>query len=360
MNSAKSIFNRVQDKKLGKKGRLKPMAIDYRFEAPELVRDFLQYHETIKNHSMRTVDGYYIDLRLFLRYIKWDHELVPRDMPFEEIPIRDVDIAFMRAIKKADIYNFLSWLARDRQGKKQLGLGVPARARKLVAVRSFFDYLVFKRDLLEVNPAADIDSPHLRKTLPVYLTEANAVKLLDAVQGPYFERDFCMLLLLLSCGMRVSELAGLNVSDFNGETIRVLGKGNKERALFLSPACQQAVRDYLAVRDGEHVLPQDKDALFLSRNHRRISVDSIQTLVKKTAAAAGLDAKRYSPHKLRHTAATLMLQNGVDVRTLQEVLGHESLNTTQIYTHIDNDGLRTAARANPIGRYKRTAAEDEE
>ncbi len=330
------------------------MSMDYRSEAPQLVRDFLQYHETIRNHSVRTVDGYYVDLRLFFRYIKWDHELVSRDTPFEEISIRDVDIAFIRAIKKADIYNFLSWLARDRKGKQQMGLGVPARARKLVAVRSFFDYLVLKRNLLEVSPAADIDAPRLRKTLPVYLTEMNAVKLLDAVHGPYAERDFCMLLFMLSCGMRVSELAGINMKDITGgETVRILGKGNKERILYLNPACQQALKDYLAVRDGTNVHPEDKEALFLSRNHRRISVDSIQALVKKTASAAGLDAKRYSPHKLRHTAATLMLQNGVDVRTLQEVLGHESLNTTQIYTHIDNDGLRTAARANPIGQYKK-------
>ena len=328
-------------------------AVDYRLEAPELIRDFLQYHETIKNHSTRTVDAYYIDLRLFLRFVKWNRELVPQDTPFADIAIRDVNLDFIRAIKKADIYDFLSWLARDRHGKKQMGLSVSARARKLVAVRSFFDYLLLKRELISSNPAADIDAPRLRKTLPVYLNEPDAVKLLDAVRGPYAERDFCMLLLLLSCGMRVSELAGLNLKDVNGETVRVLGKGNKERILYLNPACQQAIQDYLSVRDETNVHPKDQDALFLSRNHRRISVDSIQILVKRTCSAAGLDPERYSPHKLRHTAATLMLQNGVYVRTLQEVLGHESLNTTQIYTHIDNEGLRTAARANPIGRYKK-------
>ena len=186
-------------------------AVDYRLEAPELVRDFLQYHETIKNHSIRTVDAYYIDLRLFLRFVKWNHELVPQDTPFAEIAIRDINLDFIHAIKKADIYDFLSWLARDRQGKKQMGLSVPARARKLVAVRSFFDYLLLKRELIASNPAADIDAPRLRKTLPVYLNEPDAVKLLDAVRGPYAERDFCILLLLLSCGMRVSELAGLNL-----------------------------------------------------------------------------------------------------------------------------------------------------
>lgn len=323
-------------------------AVDYRLEAPELIRDFLQYHETIKNHSTRTVDAYYIDLRLFLRFVKWNRELVPQDTPFADIAIRDVNLDFIRAIKKADIYDFLSWLARDRHGKKQMGLSVSARARKLVAVRSFFDYLLLKRELISSNPAADIDAPRLRKTLPVYLNEPDAVKLLDAVRGPYAERDFCMLLLLLSCGMRVSELAGLNLKDVNGETVRVLGKGNKERILYLNPACQQAIQDYLSVRDETNVHPKDQDALFLSRNHRRISVDSIQILVKRTCSAAGLDPERYSPHKLRHTAATLMLQNGVDVRTLQEVLGHESLNTTQIYTHIDNEGLRTAAA--PIHR----------
>ena len=329
------------------------MAADYRHEAPELIRDFLQYHETIRNHSVRTVDAYYVDLRLFFRYIKWDHGLVPQDTPFEEILIDDVDLDFIRAIKKADIYNFLSWLSRDRPGKKQPGLGVAARARKLVSVRSFFSYLELKRNLLAVNPAADIDPPRLRKSLPVYLTEPDAEKLLDAVHGPYAERDFCMLLLLLSCGMRVSELVGLDITDITDETVRVLGKGNKERILYLNPACRQAIADYLAVREETNVLQKDKNALFLSRNHRRVSVDTVENLVKKASLTAGLDAKRYSPHKLRHTAATLMLQNGVDVRTLQEVLGHESLNTTQIYTHIDNDGLRTAARANPIGKYKK-------
>lgn len=329
------------------------MSADYRHEAPELIRDFLQYHETIRNHSVRTVDAYYIDLRLFFRYLKWDHELVPKDTVLEDIPIDDIDLSFIRAIRKADIYNFLSWLARDRPGKKQAGLGVAARARKLVSIRSFFEYLVLKRDLLSVNPAADIDPPRLRKSLPIYLTQNDATKLLDAVSGPYAERDFCILMLLLSCGMRVSELVGLDITDITDETVRILGKGNKERILYLSPACQQAIADYLLVRDGTNVHPKDKNALFLSRNHRRISVDAVQNLVKKVSFSAGLDAKRYSPHKLRHTAATLMLQNGVDVRTLQEVLGHESLNTTQIYTHIDNDGLRTAARANPIGNYKK-------
>ena len=336
------------------------MSIDYRQEAPELVRNFLQYHETIKNHSVQTVDAYYLDLRLFLRYIKWSHELVDRDTPFDEIPIRDIDLSFIRAIPKADIYDFLSWLARDREGKHQLGIGVAARARKLVAVRSFFDYLVLKRNLMESNPAADIDAPRLRKTLPVYLTESNAFKLLDAVQGPYEERDFAMLMLLLSCGLRVSELANLNLKDLTKDTIRVLGKGNKERILYLSPACKDALEEYLAVRDDTNVSEKDQDALFLSRNHRRISVDTVQKLVKKTAAAAGLDAERYSPHKLRHTAATLMLQHGVDVRTLQEVLGHESLNTTQIYTHVDNEGLRTAAMSNPVGHYHKKSEQEQE
>ena len=223
-----------------------------------------------------------------------------------------------------------------------------------------FFLLILGGTLLLMLPCAT-NGPGGAPFLDALFTATDAVKLLDAVRGPYAERDFCILLLLLSCGMRVSELAGLNLKDINGETVRVLGKGNKERILYLNPACQQAIRDYLLVRDGTNVQPKDQDALFLSRNHRRISVDSIQILVKRTCSAAGLDPERYSPHKLRHTAATLMLQNGVDVRTLQEVLGHESLNTTQIYTHIDNEGLRTAARANPIGRYKKQeSANDEE
>ena len=316
------------------------MKTDYRLEAPELVRDFLQYHETILNHSVRTVDSYYIDLRLFLRYIKWNHELVPADTPFEEISIRDVDRAFLSAIKKADIYNFLSWLARDRKGKKQMGIVVSARARKLVAIRSFFNYLVLKRNLLEQNPAADIDAPRMRKSLPIYLTESNAVKLLDAVQGPYAERDFCMLLLLLSCGMRVSELAGLNLKDITSDTVRVLGKGNKERLVPLNNKAKDEIRIY--TKTHRAAIPKAKgyeDVLFLNKKGKALSRVMVFNIIKELALKAGIN-KTVSPHTLRHSFASHLVNGGADIRAVQDMLGHESILTTEIYTHLDNTFLR--------------------
>lgn len=194
----------------------------------------------------------------------------------------------------------------------------------------------------------DLDAPRMKKSLPKYLDLDSSIQLLESVDGPFRERDYCILTLFLNCGLRISELIGLNISDLRGDQLRVLGKGNKERILYLNPACVQAIQDYIAARNQERAI--DKNALFLSRRRTRISKAAVEKLVKKYLLKAGLDSTQYSPHKLRHTAATLMLQNGVDVRTLQELLGHENLNTTQIYTHVTNENLRLAAKANPLGQ----------
>ena len=178
-----------------------------------------------------------------------------------------------------------------------------------------------------------------------------SVSLLQSVDGANRERDYCILTLFLNCGLRISELVGLNINDVRGDQLRVLGKGNKERIVYLNEACQQAIQDWLAVRENQAVT--DKNALFITRKHTRITTAAVHKLVKKHISAAGLDSSQYSSHKLRHTAATLMLQNGVDVRTLQEVLGHDHLNTTQIYTHVASDDLKTAAEANPLARLKK-------
>ena len=165
-------------------------------------------------------------------------------------------------------------------------------------------------------------------------------------------------MLFISCGLRVSELVSLNVHDIYEDHLRVLGKGNKERVVFFGDGCREAIDDYLAVRNNEKVAEKDKDALFISQKNCRFGVRGVQQMVEKKLSLAGLDATRYSPHKLRHTAATLMLKNGVDTRALQEVLGHSNLNTTQIYTHLDNAALHEAAMANPIGRRKRSESEE--
>ncbi len=318
--------------------------LDYRVEAPALIRDFLVYHETIQGHSRRTVDEYFLDLRNFFRFLKRDKRLVSEKIPFEEIPIDDINIQLAGSVTLTDVYSFMNFLSRDR------GLNNASRARKVATIRSFYKYLTNKAKLLEVNPVQELDSPRPRKALPRYLDLNESLELLKAVEGPNAARDYCILTLFLNCGLRISELVGLNKTDVRGDQLRVLGKGNKERVLFLNDACQRALADWMVERDAMTLL--DKNALFVTRRRQRITTAAVHKLVKKYLAAAGLDSTQFSAHKLRHTAATLMLQNGVDVRTLQEVLGHDHLNTTQIYTHVDSDDLRVAARANPLAGVK--------
>lgn len=339
--------------------------MDYRTQAPTILRDFLAYHETIQGHSRKTVDEYYLDLRTFFRYIKLEKGLVPRSMPMDEISIDDVDLELVRSVGLADVYAYLSFLSRDRAKSPRSphggrGLMASTRARKVATIRSFYKYLVSKAKLLEENPVQELDSPRQRQSLPRFLTLDECIQLLDSIDGENAQRDLCIITLFLNCGIRISELVGLNLSDVQGERLRVLGKGNKERIVYLNAACQSALADWLEVRS--HSGATDPHALFITRKHSRITKAGVHYMLKRRLSAAGLDSSKYSAHKLRHTAATLMLQNGVDVRTLQEVLGHEHLNTTQIYTHVDSDSLRTAAQANPLGARKRrerpTAAPD--
>lgn len=330
--------------------------INYQTDAPDILREFLAYHETVKAHSKRTVDEYFLDLRNFFRYLKQVRDPLLKDIPLDQINIMDVDLDFVASVTLTDIYAYLTYLSRDRaqhhnSSNSDYGLSASSRARKLATIRSFYNYLTNKKHLLRENPVKDIDSPKLRKTLPKYLTLDQSTELLDAVDGKNQERDYCILTLFLNCGLRISELIGLNLNDINEDTLRVLGKGNKVRILYLNDACQDALNTYLAVR--RPITGRDANALFLSSRNERVSRSTVHAMVKKRLTAAGIDSSEYSSHKLRHTAATLMLQNGVDVRAVQEVLGHDHLNTTEIYTHVDNEGLRVAAKANPLSRVKK-------
>lgn len=332
------------------------VVMDYRTQAPAILRDFLTYHETIQGHSRKTADEYFLDLRTFFRYIKIEKGRIPRSTPLDEITIDDVDIQLIRSVTLADIYAYLSFLSRDRAKNAKNpssghGLQASTRARKVATIRSFYKYLVNKARLLDENPIQELDSPRQKQSLPRYLTLDESIQLLESIDGTNWERDFCIITLFLNCGLRISELVGLNLTDIRGDRLRVLGKGNKERIVFLNTACQNAIEDWLAVR--ANIGAADPYALFLTRTHTRITTAGVHYMLKQRFTAAGLDSSKYSAHKLRHTAATLMLQNGVDVRTLQEVLGHEHLNTTQIYTHVDSDSLRVAAQANPLGGMKR-------
>ena len=297
-------------------------------DAPQVLRDFLIYHETICGHSKATVDQYYLDLRMFLRFLKLDRGLAPRTAELDEISIADVGISFLRTVTLTEVYSFLAYLSRDRVKQPnahelEYGLSANSRARKIAAIRSFFKYLTVKAKLLEENPVQDLDSPKIPKTLPHYLTLEESKRLLSVVDGKNKERDYCILCIFLNCGLRISELVGLNLQDDHGDSLRILGKGNKERVVYLNDACREALDRYLAVRS--EIAPPRTTAMFLSNRRTRISCDSVQVMVKKNLTRAGLDASQYSTHKLRHTAATLMLQNGVDVRTLQEAVSYTHL-----------------------------------
>ncbi len=329
--------------------------LNYRDDSPQILCDFLSYHETIKAHSQKTVDEYYLDLRNFFRYMKRSRDRSLSKLPLHEISILDIDIDFIRSITLTDIYGYLSYLSRDRAQQPnspntEYGLAATTRARKIATLRSFFNYLATKVHLLEQNPTKDLDAPKAKKNLPKYLTLDESIDLLENVDGLNSERDYCIITFFLNCGLRISELVGLDISSIQGDAMRVLGKGSKTRIVYLNDACKTALERYLAVR--HPITGRDAQALFLSSRDQRISRSTVHALVKKHISHAGLDSKEYSSHKLRHTAATLMLQNGVNIRAVQEVLGHEHLNTTELYTHIDNDSLRVAAKANPLGQVK--------
>ena len=330
-------------------------------DCPLVLRDFLIYHETIKGQSSLTINEYYLDLRMFLRFMKLMRNDMPIQTRLEDIDIKNIDIAFIQQIKTSDIFEFLSYLANDRSVNPDspapdYGISATSRARKLSALKSFYKYLTIRTKQLQDNPVADLEYPKIRKSLPKYLTLEQSSRLLRAVSGQNQARDYAILMLFLNCGIRRSELVGLNMTDVYEDRIRVIGKGNKERFVYFGTACRKAIDAYLPIRS-EMVLT-DNRALFGSRNGNRISVDAVHALVKKAFLKAGLDATQFSAHKLRHTAATMMLSGGVDVKTVQEVLGHENLNTTQIYTHIESTELKIAAEANPIS--KLDFAEDNE
>lgn len=322
-------------------------------DCPQILREFLTYHETIKGQSPLTISEYYLDLRMFLRFIKLMRNEMSVNTDLETISIKDVGLNFIRNIDTSDIYDFLSYLANDRTLEPNLpssaqGIEASARARKLSAIKSFYKYLTVRTKQLTENPVAEMEYPKLRKSLPKYLTLEQSAKLLQAVSGPNEKRDYAILMLFLNCGIRRSELVGLNLTDVYEDRIRVVGKGNKERFVYFGSACRKAIDLYLIERN-EKVL-SDNRALFGSRDSNRISVTAVHRLVKKALLQAGLDSTQFSAHKLRHTAATMMLSGGVDVKTVQEVLGHENLNTTQIYTHIENTELKIAAEANPLSK----------
>ena len=325
-------------------------------EMPLAVQEFAAYKTGIQNCSPKTVSEYLLDLRTFLRFIKASRDRIDPESPeFEKIDISRLDLPFFGSIRTTEIYAFLQYSGTVR---KNLWA---AKARKLVAIRMLYRYLVNKMHQLEVNPAADIEAPKPRRTLPKYLTLQESLNLLECIredkESKNVVRDYAIVTLFLNCGMRVSELVSIDLNDIARDlsTLRVTGKGAKERMIYLNEACQTAISEYLSLRLAENGGAAAKEkALFLSSRDQRISVKTVQWMVYKYLEMAGLGDRKLSVHKLRHTAATLMYQQGgVDVRVLKDILGHEQLNTTQIYTHVSSSDMEEAMAHNPLAKVTR-------
>ncbi|MDD3304021.1 MAG: tyrosine recombinase XerC [Clostridia bacterium] len=315
-------------------------------DVPIYIQEFLEYMSGIKNRSKSTIKEYYYDLRFAFKYLKlldagYKDSKINNEL-IEKTDISNLSLKFIENIVLEDLHKYLNFLSTTLIDKPT------TRARKVAALKSFFNYMTHKRKLLDKNPAVELETPKLPKRLPKYLSLDESLSLLHSVDGEFEKRDLCILTLFLNCGLRLSELVNINLYHMRGDILTVIGKGDKERSIYLNDACQKAIKDYIAIRPKDI---KDRDALFISKRGTRIGRRTVEVMVKKYIIAAGLDPKKYSPHKLRHTAATLMHKyGGVDIRALQQVLGHESISTTEIYTHVDDEQVKDALSKNPLNR----------
>lgn len=313
-------------------------------DIPDDVVEYLHYLDFVKLRSPRTVNGYYLDLRSFFRFmmVQWrraNDDTLPEQIDLTKITTRDI-----AGISKRDIFAFLDHARSASNGPK-------ARARKLSALKGFFGYLYTQVNKIPQNPTENVTLGTPKNALPKYLTVSESLDLLNNIQSRFYERDFCIITLFLNCGMRLAELVTINMSDFRDDTIRITGKGGKERLVYLNDACKQALAPYCKARAALPHL-QDRDALFVSKSGKRLTARRVEQIVERCLQSAGLSQRGFSPHKLRHTAATLMYQGGVDMLALKEILGHENVSTTQIYTHINQQQLRDAVQASPLAGQK--------
>ncbi len=323
------------------------MKEEYSINSFEYLQKYLNYMWNIKGKSETTITEYYTDLRTLFRFLKVYKGVAPKDLEFDKITITDIDISFLKSITLNDLFEFMNYIARSRKNS------ATTRARKTSSIKNFFKYLTNKIHVLEVDPSKELEAPKKAETLPRYLTLEESLELLNAVDGPNKERDYCIITIFLNCGIRLSEMVGINLGDIDlkEKTLRVVGKGNKERQIYLNDACIKALKEYLLVRNPDKT--KDKKAVFISRQSGRLSPKTVQAMVYKYLNKIGLNNKGYSVHKLRHTAATLMYQHGqVDIRILKDILGHENLGTTEIYTHVSSQSLREASQKNPLSNVK--------
>ena len=315
-------------------------------DIPEPLSSFLIYIESIQGKSAKTSNEYFYDLRTFYRFIKIKFGLVDFNSEFNKIPIDDISVEILSQVDLSVIYEYINFLTHTRNNSPS------SRARKIASLKSFYKYMCNKAKLIDVNPTAELESVKIHKQLPKHFTLEDSISLLEEIDGDNAERDYCILTLFLNCGMRLAELVGINITDIQKDKLTVIGKGGKERTIYLNDACINAIEAYMPIRKKIHPTSADKNALFLSNRGKRISRRTVQYSVEKYVKRIGLDPHKYTTHKLRHTAATLMHESGVDIRVLQEILGHKQLSTTEIYTHVSNDRMRDAVKNNPLSVIK--------
>lgn len=316
---------------------------------PECIHTFLDYLSIIKGKSSNTTRAYKFDLILFLRFMKLHKGSAASDIDFDNISILDIDTVFLNEIKLIDLFAFISFVEKSRNN------GDYAKARKVATLKSFFNYLFVKAKTIDNNPASELESPKISRKNPIYLSLEESKSLLKCISGRNKERNYCIIMLFLNCGMRLSELCSIQMSKIKDDMVTITGKGNKERTVYLNEICLKTIHDYMLVRNKKDVLIPDEysDFLFLSEQGKNIDKRSVERIVKSNITKAGLTKQKYTPHKLRHTAATLMYKYGkVDIRSLQLILGHENVSTTQIYTHVDDQKLREAVGSNPLNNLK--------
>lgn len=315
--------------------------------APDILKSFLIYIESIQGKSKNTAEEYFYDIRTFFRYLKYHFNLATPGTEFDKIDILDVDLDLIKKVDLNLVYEYMNFLNHTK------GNSAVSRARKIASLRSYFKYLTTKKNLLEENPISELESIKIKKSHPKNLTVDDSLALLSVIDGKNAVRDYCIITLFLNCGLRLSELVSINLSDVRNDTLIITGKGNKERTVYLNDACMNSINNYLSVRKERTPDVFNENALFLSSRNQRISRRMVQKIVENNITKLGLDPHKYTTHKLRHTAATLMYQSGVDIRALQEILGHEQLSTTEIYTHVDNEQIREAAEKSPLSWVKR-------
>lgn len=309
------------------------------------IRDFLTYLTVIQGKSSNTRVGYEYDLNLFFKFLKVDYNYGNLDK-IDQVDISKIDIEFIKDISLEDMYAFLEYCENERDNEAR------AKARKVASIKAFFAYLHRKRRIIDNNPSEELESPKINKRNPIYLKIDEISKLFEGINDTHYYRDYCILVLFLNCGLRVSELVGINISDIDGEKMSIIGKGDKERNVYLNEMSLEAIEDYKNKERPKikNLNPKDKDALFLSQKGNRMSVRAVQLVIEGINKRSGLNKKDLSPHKLRHTMATLLYQNGADLISLQQILGHTNVSTTQIYTHVEDEQLKDVISSNPLNK----------